>query len=298
MSGLLVPTIVEIRDRLVLPRLRDRTIGLVPTMGALHAGHAALIDRARADCNTVVVSIFVNPIQFDQRDDYDAYAIDLAKDLEFCSALGVDFVFAPSAQEMYPQPPRTFVEVAGVSEYLCGKFRPGHFRGVATVVAKLFNIVAPHKAYFGEKDAQQLAVIERMVADLNMPIEIVPVPTVREPDGLALSSRNRRLTTEQRRVAGELYRALQIAADCIRKCCTSAAQVRSAALAHLQQHPEFRVEYLEVVDADMTPMETINGPVRIATAAWLGAVRLIDNVTIDQGSSVSVASTNRSTAME
>jgi pantoate--beta-alanine ligase len=272
----------EIRGQLALLRKEGQIIGLVPTMGALHAGHAALIERARADCNVVVVSIFVNPIQFDRRDDYDAYAIDVAKDVEFCAARGVDFVFAPSAHEMYREPSSTFVEVAGVSAHLCGKFRPGHFRGVATVVTKLFNIVAPHKAYFGEKDAQQLAVIERMAADLNMPVEIVPVPTVREPDGLALSSRNQRLTAEERRIAPTLYQALQIGADCIRKGCTSAAQVRTAALAHLQQHPGWRVEYLEVVDASsMTPVETISVPVRIAAAAWLGSVRLIDNVWVD-----------------
>jgi pantoate--beta-alanine ligase len=279
MKTRLVRTIPEIRGHLISSRLRERTIGLVPTMGALHAGHGALIERARADCNVVVVSVFVNPIQFDRREDYDAYAIDLTRDLEFCDKLGADHVFAPSAEEMYPQPPSTFIEVAGVSEHLCGKFRPGHFRGVATVVAKLLNIVAPDKAYFGEKDAQQLAVIQRMVADLNVPVEIVSVPTVREPDGLALSSRNLRLTTEERRIAPELYGALQLAADCVRKGCTAANQVRTAALAHLQPHPQFRVEYLEVVDASsMTPVETIGGPVRIAVAAWLGSTRLIDNI--------------------
>jgi pantoate--beta-alanine ligase len=282
MSPQLVRAISEIGNRLALPRLRGRTIGLVPTMGELHAGHGALIERARGDCQTVVVSIFVNPIQFDRSDDYDAYAVDLAKDVEFCTALGADLVFAPSAQEMYPQPPSTFVEVAGISEHLCGKFRPGHFRGVATVVAKLFNIVAPDKAYFGEKDAQQLAVIERMVADLNMPVEIVSVPTIREPDGLALSSRNRRLTAEERAIAPALHQSLQIAVDCIRRGYRSAEQVRSAALAYFEAHPEFQVEYLEVVDAsNMIPVAVINGPVRIAAAARLGAVRLIDNVLVD-----------------
>ncbi|MGB6946432.1 MAG: pantoate--beta-alanine ligase [Bryobacteraceae bacterium] len=284
MNTQLVRTILEIRDRLTVPRMRDRIVGLVPTMGALHAGHAALIERARHECQTVVVSIFVNPIQFDRPDDYQAYAIDLAEDMGVCDTLGVDFVFAPSAQEMYPEPPSTFVEVAGVSEHLCGKFRPGHFRGVATVVAKLFHIVRPDSAYFGEKDAQQLAIIQRMVADLNIPVEIVPVPTAREADGLALSSRNRRLSKQERQVAPLLYQALEFGADCIRKGWTSAEQVRTAALSHLQEHPEFGVEYLEVVDpSNMTPVETIHGPVRIATAAWLGSVRLIDNVLADRG---------------
>jgi pantoate--beta-alanine ligase len=282
MTSQLVRTVAEIRAAVASARDRGRLVGLVPTMGALHAGHGALMERARADCGTVVVSIFVNPIQFDRPDDYDAYAIDLAKDMEFCAALAVDFVFAPSAQEMYPDSPTTFVEVEGVSEHLCGMFRPGHFRGVATVVAKLLNIVAPGKAYFGEKDAQQLAVIERMVADLNIPVEIVPVPTVREPDGLALSSRNKRLTGPERQVASTLYKALLLGADCIRKGFLSSEQVRTAALSLFEEYPEFRVEYLEVVDASsMTPVEKINGPVRIATAAWLGSVRLIDNVLVD-----------------
>jgi pantoate--beta-alanine ligase len=282
MNTQLVRTIPEIGNRLALGHMRGRVIGLVPTMGALHAGHAALIERARRECQTVVASIFVNPIQFDRPDDYEAYAIDLAKDVSFCDALGVDFVFAPTAQEMYPEPPSTFVEVAGVSEHLCGKFRPGHFRGVATVVAKLFNIVGPERAYFGEKDAQQLAIIKRMVADLNIPVEIVSVPTVREPDGLALSSRNKRLTGEERALAPMLYQALQLGAAGIRGGWTSVEQVRSAALSHLQERPEFSVEYLEVVDASsMLPVEMISGPVRIATAARLGSVRLIDNMLVD-----------------
>src|SRR5581483_4148824 len=179
-------TIAQIRERVAAARHEGRIVGLVPTMGALHAGHGALMDRARKDSGLVVVSIFVNPIQFDRPEDYQAYTINLDADLEFCAARGVDAVFAPAPTEMYPEPIVTAVEVAGLSEHLCGKFRLGHFRGVATVVTKLFHIVAPDRAYFGEKDAQQLAIIERMVADLNFPIKIVPVLTVREPDGLAL----------------------------------------------------------------------------------------------------------------
>lgn len=282
MPSELFRTIAQMRKRLEPSRMRSRMIGLVPTMGALHAGHGALIERARAECQVVVVSIFVNPIQFDRPDDYDAYAIDVTKDVAFCSALGVDFVFAPTAEEMYPTPQSTFLEVEGVSEHLCGMFRPRHFRGVATVVAKLFHIVAPDKAYFGEKDAQQLAVIQRMVFDLDMPVEIVPVATVREADGLALSSRNQRLSAEERRLAPLLYQALQVAARFIGSGNATAADARSAAIAYLQEHPEFRVEYLEVVDAaSMTPVEQIAGPVRIATAAWLGNTRLIDNILVD-----------------
>jgi pantoate--beta-alanine ligase len=227
----------------------------------------------------VVVSIFVNPIQFDRREDYEAYLVYLPRDVEYCGSLGADLVFAPPAEEMYPAPQHTFVEVTGLTGHLCGRFRPGHFRGVATVVSKLFHIVAPDRAFFGEKDAQQLAVIQKMVADLDMAVEIVPVPTVRECDGLALSSRNRRLSPEERRVAPALFQALEAARARIAGGCTSAPEVLETALSVLRAHPQFRVEYLEVVDpATMAPVERIAGPVRIAAAAWLGATRLIDNV--------------------
>jgi len=247
-------------------------------MGALHAGHGALIDRARAECGFVAVSVFVNPTQFDRKDDYDRYPRTIEADLDFCGARGVDVVFAPEPVEMYPEPQRTYIEVAEVSERLCGEFRPGHFRGVATVVAKLFNIVAPDVAYFGEKDAQQLAVIQTMVRDLNMTVEIRPVPTVREADGLALSSRNQRLSAEERRVAPVLYKGLQAAAERVRAGGNS-AEARCAALDLIAREPLVRVEYLEVVDPrSMLPVERPAGPVRIAVAAWLGTTRLIDNV--------------------
>lgn len=272
-------SIAEIRRHVADARREGRIIGLVPTMGALHAGHGALINRARRESNFVVVSIFVNPIQFDRREDYEAYAVNLTADLEFCAARGADLVFAPSAEEMYPSPLATYVEVAGVSDHLCGEFRPGHFRGVATVVAKLFHIVEPDKAWFGEKDAQQLAVIQRMVADLNLAVEIVPVPTVREADGLALSSRNARLTPAERTAAPVVYRALELAQRRLAEGSRCAAEIRQVALDALAREPLARVEYLEVVDAaTMTPVETITGPVRIAAAVWFGATRLIDNV--------------------
>lgn len=272
-------SISQIREQVAAARREGRMIGLVPTMGALHAGHAALIDRARREAGFAVVSIFVNPIQFDRAEDYQAYTINLEADLEFCAARGVDAVFAPSPAEMYPSAIAASVEVAALSESLCGKFRPGHFRGVATVVAKLFHIVAPDRAYFGEKDAQQLAIIERMVADLNFPIDIVAVPTVREPDGLALSSRNRRLTAEERAAAPILYQALERGLQRLSQGSRCAAEVREAALETLAREPRARVEYLEVVDArTMSPIEEITGPVRIAAAVWFGATRLIDNV--------------------
>jgi pantoate--beta-alanine ligase len=274
-----VPSIAEVRQFVAAARRANQPILLVPTMGALHAGHGALMDRARRDSGFVVVSIFVNPTQFDRREDYDAYRINLNADLEFCGARGVDLVFAPSAREMYPESGGTTVEVAGVSGHLCGRFRPGHFRGVATVVAKLFHIVAPDRAYFGEKDAQQLAVIQRMVTDLNFPIAIVPVPTVREPDGLAISSRNSRLTPEQRAAAPVVYCALEQARRSIGEGQRCAAEVREAAGRILTAEPLARVEYLEIVDArSMTPIEEIVLPVRIAAAVWFGETRLIDNV--------------------
>ncbi|HZT34140.1 MAG TPA: pantoate--beta-alanine ligase [Bryobacteraceae bacterium] len=279
MPAILAATVAEVRAALADFRRRGQLVGLVPTMGALHAGHAALIERARRECGCMAVSIFVNPIQFDRREDYEAYAIRLPDDVALCESLGTDVIFAPAAEEMYPAPQSVFVEVAGLTDHLCGRFRPGHFRGVATVVAKLFHIVAPHRAYFGEKDAQQLAVIQRMVADLNMPVEIVPVATVRDPDGLAVSSRNRRLSPEERRAAPALFQALQAAAQAVASGARSAAEAKAAALAVLEACPEIRVEYLEVVDpATMAPVEQISGPVRIAAAVWLGATRLIDNL--------------------
>jgi pantoate--beta-alanine ligase len=271
--------IAEIRGYVSAARRDGHIVSLVPTMGALHAGHGALVDRARRDSGFLVVSIFVNPIQFDRREDYDAYRINLQTDLDFCEARGVDAVFAPSAEEMYPAPRATAIEVPALAEHLCGKFRPGHFRGVATVVAKLFHIVAPDRAYFGEKDAQQLAIIQRMVSDLNFPIEIVAVPTVREPDGLALSSRNARLTPEERAAAPVLYQALQRAHQRLLGGCRCANELRRTALEILARVPQARVEYLEVVDArSMQTVEHIAGPVRIAAAVWFGRTRLIDNI--------------------
>jgi pantoate--beta-alanine ligase len=268
--------IARLRERTAEARRAGKTVGCVPTMGALHAGHGALIDCARAGTGFVVVTVFVNPLQFDRRDDYDAYARVLESDVAFCGERGVDVVFAPPVEEMYPQPSATFVDVPPLAECLCGKFRTGHFRGVATVVAKLFHIVEPDFAYFGEKDAQQLAIVERMVRDLNFPLTIVPVPTVREPDGLALSSRNRRLTPEERRIAPVLYRALRQARATLTD---GPGAARQAALDVLAGEPSARVEYLEVVDAgSMHPVDRIQGPVKIAAAVWLGNTRLIDNV--------------------
>ena len=274
-----IRSIQELRSSLAPIRIACRTIGLVPTMGALHAGHGRLIETARRETHCVVVTLFVNPIQFDRSDDYDRYPRPLSTDLEFCTRLGVDFVFAPSTEEMYPRPQRAFVEVTQVSEGLCGQFRPGHFRGVATVVLKLLNIVLPDRAYFGEKDAQQLAVIRRLAADLNVPVTIVEVPTLREADGLALSSRNQHLSPEERRIAPLLSRALETARGLISAGETRAAAVKRESLRVLDEQPGVRVEYLEIVGPeDMQPVQEIAGPVRVAGAIWVGKTRLIDNV--------------------
>jgi pantoate--beta-alanine ligase len=228
----------------------------------------------------VAVSIFVNPLQFDRQDDLARYPRTIDADMAMCDALGVDAVFAPTASEMYPSPPRCTVEIAELGDHLCGRYRPGHFKGVATVVLKLLEIVQPDVAYFGEKDAQQLAIVRRLVSDFNLPVEIVGVPTVREPDGLALSSRNERLDACERALAPVLHQALRAADEAIRGGERSAAAVKSRASAVVPADPKLRLEYLEVVDpGTMQPVDRIDGPVVVAGALWVGGTRLIDNVT-------------------
>ena len=276
-----VPTIDEVRAALVTRR-GSGTIGLVPTMGALHAGHARLIERARAECSTVVVSIFVNPLQFDRADDLARYPRPLEADLALCERLGVDLVFAPAPEEVYPQPPDVTVHVGDTAKYLCGAFRPGHFNGVATIVLKLLTIVQPAVAFFGEKDAQQLAIIKRMVADLNLPVRISPVPTVRESDGVALSSRNQHLNAGERALAPALFRALTAARDAVAAGETNVESVKRAAAALVPADARLRLEYLELVDPrTFQPVERVSGPVVAAGALWVGATRLIDNVRCD-----------------
>ena len=278
MSAEIVTTIAHLRELVAAARRQGRSVACVPTMGALHAGHGALIDGARAAADVVVVTIFVNPIQFDRPDDYRLYARQLDADREFCARRGVDLIFAPSAAEMYPQPTVTFVEALELDRHLCGAGRPGHFRGVATVVAKLFHIVQPDTAWFGEKDAQQLAIVRQMVRDLNFPVEIVSVATVREPDGLALSSRNQRLAPAERRAAPILFRALTEGQRLIAGGERQAPAVKAAMLRILEREPAARVEYLEVVDARMQPVDRIPADVRLAAAVWFGSTRLIDNL--------------------
>jgi len=251
-------------------------------MGALHPGHARLIERARQECDCVVVSIFVNPLQFDRDDDLNRYPRTLQADLDVCAALGVDVVFAPSVSEMYPTTPSCVVDVGRVAGHLCGRCRPGHFRGVATVVMKLFQIVQPDRAYFGEKDAQQLAVIRHLVRDFDVPVHVEGVATVREADGLALSSRNQRLNPDERMLAVSLYVALCEARRQISQGASDPGPVRNAAADRVPRDERLRLEYLEIVDAEeMQPVERIEERVLVAGALWVGSTRLIDNLMCD-----------------
>ncbi len=257
----------------------SRPLALVPTMGFLHEGHLALVRQARTENATVAVSIFVNPTQFGEAEDYARYPRDLDRDLALLRQEGVDLVFAPSVEEMYPAGFSTAVDVEGVTERLEGEFRPGHFRGVATVVSKLFNVIQPDRAYFGQKDAQQLRVIRKMVADLNMPVTIRPVPTVREPDGLALSSRNVLLSPEQRQAATVLSRALREAEQRYRAGERSGEALRQAMQAALAAEPLARPDYVSVADGDtLDELDHVNGPALLSLAVLVGKVRLIDNI--------------------
>lgn len=268
----------EMRAHSDQARSAGSRVALVPTMGALHAGHLSLVDYARADCDLLVVSIFVNPLQFDRADDLDAYPRTWEADSALCAAHGVDVIYAPTAHAMYPEGFASKVSVAGLSEGLCGAHRPGHFDGVTTVVAKLFNAVRPHVAVFGQKDYQQLQVIARMARDLDMGVEVVGRPTHREADGLAMSSRNVHLSDEERRKALCLRRALDKAQALAGQGQKDAAALIDAAAQEINQTPGARLEYLEVVDAeDLAPLATLAGPARMALAVWLGSTRLIDN---------------------
>ena len=254
------------------------TLGLVPTMGALHSGHLSLIDAAKRDCAHVVASIFVNPLQFGPNEDFSRYPRTFDADCAALTAAGVDVLFAPSADALTPAGATTFIEVAGISDRLDGAHRPGHFRGVATIVAKLFHIVTPNRAYFGQKDAAQLAVLRAMVRDLNFPVEIVACPIVREPDGLALSSRNRYLTPEQRSRATILRRALTAAADLHAHGERNSQALTATMLRVFAADPSVIVEYAAVVDpGTLLPLADTTGGALIAVAAHLGETRLIDN---------------------
>jgi pantoate--beta-alanine ligase len=263
-------------------RSRGGRLGLVPTMGALHEGHLSLIRAAKAKSDVVAASIFVNPTQFGRNEDFSRYPRDLEKDLALLERDGVDLVFVPSVEEMYPQQSVTWVTVEGLSDRLCGKSRPGHFRGVATVVAKLFNIVEPDIAFFGQKDAAQVAIIRRMVRDLNMPVAIEACPIVRERDGLALSSRNAYLSPEQRQDALVLFRSLSRVRELFADGERNPAILMKAAKNVLSGSTGVRLDYFEIVDPDeLTPLATIDGPALVAVAAFVGNTRLIDNIVLE-----------------
>ena len=275
-------TIESVRNLVKAARSKGKKIGFVPTMGALHIGHISLIEAAAKKCDFVVVSIFVNPTQFGPGEDFEKYPRPLKADLEICRKAGVDVVFTPATAQMYPQENLTWVNVEKLTEQLCGQFRPGHFSGVTTVCAKLFNIVAPDIAFFGQKDAQQAIVIKRMVADFNMPLKIVVCPTVRQADGLAVSSRNQYLTESQKKNAPLIYKSLQkcqkLIADGVADSKTIINQMRKI----LQQAPSIKIEYISIVDADtLQELKKITGKVLTAVAVKIGSTRLIDNILVD-----------------
>ncbi|HEX6417606.1 MAG TPA: pantoate--beta-alanine ligase [Acidimicrobiales bacterium] len=274
-----IATIAELRDVLADRRAAGATVGFVPTMGYLHDGHASLMRAARSDCDLVVASVFVNPLQFGAGEDLDDYPRDLARDAAVAAGAGVDVLFMPGLEEMYPRPVLTTVSVAQVSEVLEGATRPTHFAGVATVVAKLFAIVGPCRAYFGAKDFQQIAVVRRMVHDLSFPVEVVACPTSREPDGLAMSSRNVYLTPEERAAAPVLYTALRAGAAAIGAGERDPAAVRDLMAGIITAEPLAELDYVAVVDADsFTVPEPLAGTLRLLAAARFGRARLIDNV--------------------
>jgi len=277
-------TILSIRALVKTARGQDKKIGLVPTMGALHVGHVSLIEAAVQQTDFVVVSIFVNPTQFCPGEDLDKYPRPFEADLEICRQQGVDVVFAPTPEEMYASESLTWVTVEKLTEPLCGRFRPGHFRGVTTVCAKLFNIVQPDVAFFGQKDGQQAIVVKRMVADLNMPLKIVVCPTVREPDGLAVSSRNKYLNESQRKDATCIYKSLQTCRQMIEAGEKDAAKVVAEMRKILARIPSAQIEYVNLVDAEtLEPVSRVAGPVLAAVAVKLGPARLIDNIRVDAG---------------
>lgn len=279
MTAAVAHTVAEVRAAVAAARAAGKTIALVPTMGALHAGHGHLVTVAKGLAPFVVVSVFVNPTQFGPNEDFAKYPRTLDADRELVAAAGGDLVFAPSSEEMYPPGTVAFVEVPKLDAVLCGPRRPGHFRGVCTVVLKLFNIVTPDVAVFGQKDAQQAIILKKMVADLNVPVRMHIEPTVREPDGLAMSSRNRYLSAEERALAPRIHEALRMVRDRAAAGETDVARLESALLAAVQAIPGVRVDYANILDAEnLSPMGRLDRPALAAVAVFIGTTRLIDNV--------------------
>ncbi len=276
---LLFKGVKELRNHINSIRKQEKaSVGFVPTMGFLHDGHKELIRTSKLQNDLTVVSIFVNPMQFGEGEDYDRYPRDLDRDLAICEEEGVDIVFAPPVEKMYPEGFRTEVVVKGIEDILEGKFRQGHFRGVATVVLKLLNIVNPNRAYFGEKDYQQLKIIERMVTDLNLPVEVVSVPIVREEDGLAYSSRNTYLSEEERESALSIYRSFLLAQKLIKNGNLEAENIKVAIREFILSHPNVKkIDYVEITDENLNRKDIIESGDRILVAVWVGNTRLIDN---------------------
>ncbi len=270
----------EIADSIIR---EGKSTGFVPTMGALHEGHLSLVRRAKKENDVVVVSIFVNPIQFSQGEDFERYPRDLEGDMKKLKGEGVDILFTPHTKEIYPEGYRTYVEVEGLSERLCGLVRPGHFRGVATIVAKLFNIVKPRRAYFGLKDYQQTVIIRRMVTDLNMDVEVITCPTVREDDGLAMSSRNLYLNPIERKAATVIYRTLKDVERLIKEGKRDVSELKGIMEASLKSEPLVKsIDYASIYDPDtLDEIDVVKGRVLIAIALRIGSARLIDNLIVD-----------------
>jgi len=267
--------------------LQGKTIGFVPTMGALHSGHLSLIQKARRDNDIVIVSIFINPIQFGPKEDFKKYPRTLKQDAQLCLKAGVDVIFLPSYKDMYPDNYKTYVWVTDLSDLLCGKFRPGHFKGVATVVTKLFNIVSPDIAYFGQKDAQQAIIIKNMVEDLNMPIVIKAMPTIREKDGLAMSSRNIYLNENERRDAAVLYQALNLAKNLLKQGNFDSIYIIRRMRQLINHKKNAKIQYISIVDLKgLKPIDIIKEKVLIVLAVWIGKTRLIDNAVLNTNDSV------------
>lgn len=260
----------------------DKSVGFVPTMGALHAGHLSLVKEARKQNNIVVVSVFVNPAQFGPREDFSAYPRTIDKDQKMLERENVDYMFLPETFEMYPKDFSTSIHVANLTDYLCGYYRPGHFDGVALVVNKLLNIIKPTRAYFGQKDAQQFRMLKSMVRDLNMNVEMIEVPIVREADGLALSSRNMYLSPEERKEAPILHQAIKYAADLIKSGRKDAYKIKREAMEKIRVYSDIKVQYFEIVDEKtLVPVSEIKSKVIVAAAIFLGKTRLIDNEIVD-----------------
>ncbi len=278
----IIKSVAEMQSYTLRQQIQGQSIGFVPTMGAIHEGHLSLVRRARDENDVVVVSIFVNPLQFGPQEDFRRYPRTLSRDIKLVSAAHVDILFIPTAADMYPDGFATTVDVPSLTQTLCGPFRPGHFRGVATVVAKLFQVVQPTRAYFGEKDYQQIRVIGRMIDDLRMPVRLVLCPTVREKDGLAASSRNRHLSRKERDEAVKLYQALFLGRELVdQKIMSNSDRLAKRLMQVLSTIPKVKVDYISVVDpGTLAEMKTIRRPAVLAAAIRIGKTRLIDNVII------------------